>query len=554
MADSKKSNPSDDCMLLALPRELRDDIYKHYLRVEGGYVYNFESGKLRCATSTGTRAPIDLELMLSCRQIAAEMRGLALKTNVITFRPVAPPAKQSNLQYLLNSKDEWWDAVFQSLQEKNFNHPLRSSRKDWWPVPNFDESICRTVSEEFPKFEPHLRLIQRLASEPSNYAARFDVFNDEEHDFTGRQVYWPNIGYPIYWGEVPSLQRQAALKTLELISSRESWSEKAWSDVEDDPGWRAGSYRVPTTDRAADIIRYHSLYKPWTIIEDAEGDGIEHDRRHPAHYRDEHKTQEDYEREPHENFDPRYWNRHFLSAASIAIHFLENIPSQRKNIRKIILDERYPGQNFSECHGLGFIGLCKENPALRVERRANLWTNVWQPETCLNNDGMTDYFLTERVACWIVEALALAPAGMPQGSFTLVLDGNPAPEQCTKLFQRVQRDAAWHTAFLETFDRGILHKVSYDDMRRTEGFMYVDFPPALQDISRGTCLAVRANFDVGEPMDVEAMIEAHREWTLSDWERGWDLSTSYQTLPPLPEWKVICDLRNSPEGVPWFRD
>jgi hypothetical protein len=30
--------------------------------------------------------------MLSCRQIAAEMSGLALKTNTITFRPVAPDA------------------------------------------------------------------------------------------------------------------------------------------------------------------------------------------------------------------------------------------------------------------------------------------------------------------------------------------------------------------------------------------------------------------------------------------------------------------------------
>lgn len=103
-----------------------------------------------------------MELMLSCRQIAAEMRGLALKTNTITFRPVAPAAKQKNLHYLSARKGDWWDAVFQSLQEKNFHHPLRSSHSDWWPVPNFDESICRIVSEEFPKFEPHLRLIQRL--------------------------------------------------------------------------------------------------------------------------------------------------------------------------------------------------------------------------------------------------------------------------------------------------------------------------------------------------------------------------------------------------------
>lgn len=101
--------------------------------------------------------------MLSCRQIAAEMKGLALKTNTITFRPAGPDAKQKNLFYLWNAVgSDWWGAVFESLQEKDFDHPLRLSAGDWWPVPNFDESICRMVSEEFPKFGPHLRLIQRL--------------------------------------------------------------------------------------------------------------------------------------------------------------------------------------------------------------------------------------------------------------------------------------------------------------------------------------------------------------------------------------------------------
>lgn len=358
------------------------------------------------------------------------------------------------------------------------------------------------------------------------------------------------------WGEVPSLQRQAALKTLELISSRKSWSEKALSDVEPDPWPRTlrgdlDCYRVPTPDRAADLIRYHSLYKPWTIIEDDVGDGIEHDRRHPAHYRDYRRTLEEYERQPHEYF--RVWKRWFLSAASIAIHFLENIPGQRRYIRKIILDERSPGENFPECHGLGLIQFCKENPRLRIERRVNMWTNLWQPGGCDDeNMGIWEDSVTKDVALWIVEALALVPAGMPQGSFTLVLDGNPAPEQCTKIFQRVQRDAAWQTALLKSFDLGILPKASYQDIRITDGFTYMDFPSALQEIARGTCLAVRANFDLGEPVDVEAIIEAHRQWTLSDWEHRWYSWVDYQTVPPLPTYKVIFDQVHSPEGVPWL--
>lgn len=100
--------------------------------------------------------------MLSCQQIAAEMEGLALKTNTITFTSVAPDAKQSNLSFFDYQMKEWWDETFDRLFEKNFNHPLRQSRLDWWPVANFDDSVYRTVAEEFPKFEPHLRMIQLL--------------------------------------------------------------------------------------------------------------------------------------------------------------------------------------------------------------------------------------------------------------------------------------------------------------------------------------------------------------------------------------------------------
>lgn len=533
-------NQNDDCMLLALPRELRDDIYEHYLKVEGGYTYNFESGKLSCATPTCARTAIDLELMLSCRQIAAEMRGLALKINTITFTTVAPDAKQSNLRYFEKTAPDWWDAVFKCLQEKDFNHPLRSSAKDWWPVPNFDESVCRAVSEAFPKFEPHLRLIQRLASEPSRHPPFFDYFSGTSRIPDG-QVAWEDTGELQTWyGEVPSLQQQAALATLKLISSRSCWSEKAWSDVEEDFRLRPRrSHRVPTPERAADLIRYHSLYKPWTIVEDDASNEIMYDDLHLAYNRHDQKTEHEYSMR---NSFQENRTRYFLSAASTAIHFLENIPGQRKNIRKIILDERYPGQRYSECHGLGFIEFCKENPQLRIERRANLWKNVWQTNTIFPIlDGFT---ITSEVTYWIIEALALVPAGMPPGSFTLVLDGDPAPEQCTKLFQQVHRDAAWQKALLESFDRGILPEFAYHDKRRLDGYVFEDFPQALRDIARGTCRAVRANFDVGEPWDVEALIEARREWTTLEWEESWGESREYddyQTEPPLPTWKELVE-------------
>ncbi|KAB5535347.1 hypothetical protein GE09DRAFT_1291459 [Coniochaeta sp. 2T2.1] len=71
--------------LLALPRELRDQIYREYILTDTeGYTYDFEAGKLRTADGS----PIDLNLMYTCRLVAAEMAGLALKLQTITFSTI----------------------------------------------------------------------------------------------------------------------------------------------------------------------------------------------------------------------------------------------------------------------------------------------------------------------------------------------------------------------------------------------------------------------------------------------------------------------------------
>lgn len=276
------------------------------------------------------------------------------------------------------------------------------------------------------------------------------------------------------------------------------------------------------------------------ILEDDACCDISANTRHPAHLRPQCWTAEEYAQLCQKYPSKVYTDEKcFLSAASITIEFLERIPAQRRNIRDIILDEKDPCLESSECHGLGLIDFCKENPNLRIERRANMWRTIWplnstsyQPFSGWDSDphdrdGYCETNITEPVARWVVEALALVPAGMPPGSFTLVLDGNPAPEQCAQLFQRVQRDAAWQIALSESFDRGHLPKTAYHDRRRIWGYFYEGFPQALREISTGSCRAVRANFDLGETWDAEALIEAHREWTLSDWAEKWFFGPAY---------------------------
>jgi hypothetical protein len=52
------------------------------------------------------------------------------------------------------------------------------------------------------------------------------------------------------------------------------------------------------------------------------------------------------------------------------------------------------------------------------------------------------------LSSWLGEALAVMDAGMPAGSFTLILDGNPAINLSSEIFQHsIQRNIATERAF-----------------------------------------------------------------------------------------------------------
>ncbi|KAI4669564.1 uncharacterized protein J4E79_001609 [Alternaria viburni] len=68
-------------LLFRLPRELRDEIYYYYSQANG-YYYDSTSGTLRM---DGGEC-IDLSLQYTCKRTAAEMQGIALGINTMTFR------------------------------------------------------------------------------------------------------------------------------------------------------------------------------------------------------------------------------------------------------------------------------------------------------------------------------------------------------------------------------------------------------------------------------------------------------------------------------------
>lgn len=90
---------------LSLPRELRDEVYRHYVTYEDGLVYNFEydgekSAKsrniLRNLAPANNRDSIDLGLRSTCKQVHTEIEGLILKFNTITFSNTRISRKNSD--------------------------------------------------------------------------------------------------------------------------------------------------------------------------------------------------------------------------------------------------------------------------------------------------------------------------------------------------------------------------------------------------------------------------------------------------------------------------
>ena len=133
-------------------------------------------------------------------------------------------------------------------------------------------------------------------------------------------------------------------------------------------------------------------------------------------------------------------------------------------IRKIVLHEDRRSVAHPECHALGLIPFCVQNPRLYVERRVNLWralesgsrpgsinlyVNWFKTIAKCSETWRFRYyedfkcsFLSKSCSRWIIEASTLTARGMPIESFSLLFDGDPAPDQSWKLLESVKENAA----------------------------------------------------------------------------------------------------------------
>ena len=480
--------------LLQLPRELRNLIYDCYFAGDGDYTHNFETNKL----SRADNQPIELALVLSCRQIANETRGLALRINTLRFTTFHSDATQEDASVLHASNN-----AIRYIKESILNYATHDY---------LSEEQAQTAREAYPQFTPVI-----------------DHWQSPRHSIIYRALFRPYL----ICGEAPSIWHDFVAFTLDLVSQHPEFLKNArvWSELP----FKNNEYHL-----ISDVDT-----KPWEIP-----DGTEIARLR------------NISGQPFNTFHLSARTKHAYSAASRALLFLHSASEiTRENIRKILLIENRESISLPESHGRGFIPFCQRYPQLKVERRASLWSNVFPTashklEDYLGNDQSlmdeddegTMIFdrcfardMTKAVGTWMKEARALIPLGMPHDSFTLVLDGELVPELSSRAFRVIQRDVAWQTALDTCYARGILSQPSWLDRRLgTSGFIYEGLPEAVRALSTNSPL-IRTNFELPPPDNVEQLLDENKGWSAHHWDIGWDSHKPefFQTEPPLPPWHVL---------------
>ncbi|KAJ0164412.1 hypothetical protein CTA2_1043 [Colletotrichum tanaceti] len=483
---------------LDLPPELRSTIYHLYVAVDGGYICDtngFIEGKLKQADGQ----PICMALVLTCRLVAREMHGLALRVNTITFSTLSGDPGLRDLASKFDCLMDSVDDLRKTLVAKMGKYITQEAYEE--------------LRERYPQFTPLLDALRARGILPARIRGPY--------------------------GEAPSVFRRFIQDVLDVTYS---FDKQAIRKI----GVYSSTIGHYVSDMHALSIARASI-DPWVI---------------PSPY-DMQQLQlmvfNDADREPKlSSHDGSEWR---FSAAAAAIYFVQSLPDTiRGHLRRLVLLEDREALAYPESHGYGLIPLCKENPLLHVERRVNLWRNVFQTDLLHKTPRRRYQFrmesaqpgmkslrsdmITRSVAPWVVEARELVPAGMPASSYSLVLDGDPVPHLASQIFQSiVQRDVAWQEAWTISVDRGSIPELtsfsrrSWAETRSGGCYSFEALPQAMRDIASGNSV-VRCNFDAGEPLDAEKLRIEHHNWNRDTWMQRWHEHDPmfWDTEPPLPSW------------------
>ncbi|KAL8840901.1 MAG: hypothetical protein Q9170_001165 [Blastenia crenularia] len=518
----------------SLPRELRDTIYHYYVFEPEGYHFEYESGKLR---ASGNR-PIDLALMYTCSSIATEMHHLALGSNVLHFF-TTPTTSETERK--------------RAVRFDMFLSHLSSHRADLFSAlmdPTLRQyktlDVDAKVALRYPQLQPLLQEPYDLRFKHSRLAFKGCISSS--------------------WGVADSVFRAFQGYLLELLSadtnfpealvnSYHTFLEPAGTDVPED------KRRELAQGRASFLrnVLFLPSPEPWMIPSEDElaqfytSLGL----NYPSPFRPL-QTYLDHDDSPPPAGYGNHWKRvkWRFSAAATAIHFLKSLSQGIcLGVKNVVLHEDRRSVAEPECHVLGFIPFCLQNPQLHVERRVNMWRvlllGCWSDrrihqhaerlvelsgfdnaERWNRYDKLLSPNFSKSCCSWITEASALFANGMPARSFSLVLDGDPAPDQSSEMFEILKEDAAWQVAQLQWYtdqsSRPGFTKPGFFSERYATFYLSDAFPQAINDIVEGNSF-MSCNFPTGDLFDPKRVLDRNRHVT-------WDSSRPRDVACPGSKW------------------
>ncbi|KAJ4154382.1 hypothetical protein NW765_015136 [Fusarium oxysporum] len=159
---------------------------------------------------------------------------------------------------------------------------------------------------------------------------------------------------------------------------------------------------------------------------------------------------------PNQRQTQEYRAKFRISAASAAIGWLNQLPANKRMcVHSLAIIEDYPSVGRQECHAAGLVPFCKENPQLRIRHQVSMLNVIFSRALLSRTDSPEDLEVYARheigeeafdqassvsfsfIVEWLAEIISLPKAGMPDGSYTFTLDGEPIVALCSEIFQEV---------------------------------------------------------------------------------------------------------------------
>ncbi|KAF5234298.1 hypothetical protein FANTH_12189 [Fusarium anthophilum] len=393
---------------VSLPCELRRMIYKCYFTTEQGYHFNATSRKL----TTAHGEPIDLALIYTCRLIAEETKAMPFLYNDISFKTFY----QEDLSL--------WLCRFEGLVTGQFQQQMQLIID---LCPFITREMHLLVEERFPWFTTHLsnalayrrNLSNRLSYGRNPRLRLRDGWLDIHHGRLKMDGTPPDddIYRDICSNDRAHSAHRAAIEfTLRLLCEVSDAQfvatvNELLADWEYSGGARLSNF-------------LDQCYKPW---------------RFPSSLSD-------------------------LDDMGPAIGFLDALSlNQRSSLQNINIHEDRVSSGYPDGHAIGLIPFCQENKRLQIRHKLSMVRNLFD-RASLSQGGAFDIiqdledqgdqgdqggrwtnedFLAHTadglypiVANCLAEAMFLPDAGMPDGSYTLLLDAENATDMCSTIFQQ----------------------------------------------------------------------------------------------------------------------